>query len=403
LNTYVKHSHLKQELQQLPKRLLSIDVFRAITMLLMIFVNDASSVHGLPSWLDHAEVNEDRLGFADTIFPTFLFIAGLSLPLAIRNRKSKGDSFLAIIWYILLRSVALLIMGFFHVNIDNYSRAAILPEEVWVLLVTCGFFLIWLDYPSRLSRLKKYSLISSGVLLLVLMAWLYKGGAPENPESLDPSWWGILGIIGWAYLACAIIYLLVNGSFPLLLVALALLIGINVTAHMGLLHAEIPVIGDASSATLVMSGIVVSVLYAKLVETGTTQRLWGILTGAAILMLLSGFLVRPHAGGISKIYATPAWVLICTGISLLVFEATIWLVDVKGKQNLFKFIRPAGSSTLTCYLIPYFLYSIMWLTECYFPPFFNKGWGGLLRCLLFALLVITITGLLEKRRIRLKI
>jgi len=79
-------------MKQLPKRLLSIDVLRALTMLLMIFVNDASSVGGIPAWLDHAKETEDALGFADVIFPAFLFIAGLSIPLAIKSRISKGDT-----------------------------------------------------------------------------------------------------------------------------------------------------------------------------------------------------------------------------------------------------------------------------------------------------------------------
>ena len=35
-------------------RLASIDVFRAITMLLMIFVNDLWSVKNVPRWMEHA-------------------------------------------------------------------------------------------------------------------------------------------------------------------------------------------------------------------------------------------------------------------------------------------------------------------------------------------------------------
>src|SRR6187402_2941534 len=104
-------------MKQLPNRLLSIDVFRAITMLLMIFVNDVSSVKNVPEWIEHVSGKADGMGFADTIFPTFLIIVGLSLPFAIKNKMKKGESFMSIGGYILLRSAALIIMGFFHVNL----------------------------------------------------------------------------------------------------------------------------------------------------------------------------------------------------------------------------------------------------------------------------------------------
>ena len=59
-----------------PRRLASIDVFRAITMMLMIFVNDLDLDEKVPRWLEHAAEGEDRLGLADTVFPAFLFYRG---------------------------------------------------------------------------------------------------------------------------------------------------------------------------------------------------------------------------------------------------------------------------------------------------------------------------------------
>jgi heparan-alpha-glucosaminide N-acetyltransferase len=79
-------------MKPLPVRLHSIDVFRAVTMFLMIFVNDVDAVTNIPEWIKHVDAHTDGLGFADTIFPAFLFIVGLSLPFAIRNRINKGYS-----------------------------------------------------------------------------------------------------------------------------------------------------------------------------------------------------------------------------------------------------------------------------------------------------------------------
>ena len=62
--------------KEAPKRLHSIDAIRALTMLLMIFVNDLSGVKSIPEWIDQANRTEDAMAFADTIFPGFLFIVG---------------------------------------------------------------------------------------------------------------------------------------------------------------------------------------------------------------------------------------------------------------------------------------------------------------------------------------
>src|SRR4051812_44669882 len=147
------------------QRLASIDVFRALTMLLMIFVNDLGTLKNIPGWLEHTQAAEDGMGLADTVFPAFLFIVGLSIPFAIGNRWSKGDSQKTILGHILIRSFALLVMGFFHVNLENYNNeAALLSRPIWEILLTISFFLIWLDYAPSLSKQKKAMLQGAGIL-----------------------------------------------------------------------------------------------------------------------------------------------------------------------------------------------------------------------------------------------
>src|SRR3569833_1640524 len=394
-----------------PKRLLSIDVLRAINMFFMIFVNDLSGVSHEPGWIDHVKGWEDGMHFADTIFPLFLFIAGLSIPLAIGRRLEKGDSFKTIAGYILLRSFALIVMGFFHVNIKEYSKQAILPEPVWELLLTTSFFLIWLDYPETMAKARRYTFMGIGIGILVVLGILYKGVTDEGTRWLEPSWWGILGLIGWAYLVSASVYLLVKGNFTLLVISLALLVLVNLISHGGvylmfrekIYRLSIWVIKDGSCAALMMFGVVTSMLYSKLIAKGSYKRLWPVFTflGAALIAL--GFLVRPYTQGISKIHSTPAWIFLCTGIGVNLFEIFIFIVDVKGKVNWFKIIKPAGTSTLTCYLIPYYLVALMSLVHFRYPRFFDEGTGGIIRSFAISFIVILITAVLEKRRLRLKI
>jgi len=390
-------------MQQLPKRLLSIDVLRAITMFLMIFVNESAGVKNVPIWLDHAEASADAMGFADTIFPAFLFIVGLSLPFAISNKIKKGESFIKILLYILSRSAALLIMGFFHVNLEDYSTAAILPKAVWAIIITISFFLIWLDYPETMTKTRKYLLMGTGILLLIAMAALYKGGSPEAPAWMKPSWWGILGIIGWSYLVCAVLYLLSKGRLSLLVLFWILFAAVNIAVHMEMLPGRIWLIGDASSVTLTMGGIVISGLYAWLVGIGKTQHLWLIMAVLGLALIAAGVFIRPFAGGISKIHSTPAWVMICSGITLLLFELAIYLIDVQDRKDWFKWIAPAGTSTLTCYLMPYFQVYLMRLLDVKYSLFLNSGSVGLIRSFAISFILIILVGMMEKRRIRLKI
>jgi predicted acyltransferase len=362
-------------MKNLSQRLLSIDAFRALTMLAMIFVNDVSGVHNIPAWIDHVKANEDGMGFADTVFPAFLFIVGLSIPFAIGKRIAKQESFIKTEGHILTRSLALIVMGFFHVNLDGYnSEAALLPYAVWEILITVAFFLVWLDY-----KKKQYLLQGIGVVLLIAMAALYKG---ENGQWMQPSWWGILGIIGWAYLVSATLFLLVKGKLPALLIVFGVMLLLN--------FFRIKYI-DAPHITLILAGAVISLLPKKHI-------VW---LGVAAIAI--GLLIRPYTGGISKIHATPSWVLICAGISTIVFSFMIWLVDIKGKMAWFNVIRPAGTSTLTCYLIPYLLYAVMQLVHFEYPSVLSNGIGGILRSIAVAFVVILIVGRMEKVNVRLKI
>ncbi|MEQ8532084.1 MAG: DUF5009 domain-containing protein, partial [Imperialibacter sp.] len=83
----------------------------------------------------------------------------------------------------------------------------------------------------------------------------------------------------------------------------------------------------------------------------------------------------------------------------------VYLVaDVWKKTSWAGFLAPAGRSTLTCYLVPYWFYPIFMATiAAWLPDFATVGVVGLIKTLLFSLLVIYITSLLEKVNIRLKV
>lgn len=393
------------------RRIASIDVFRALTMFLMVFVNDLWTGKDIPRWLDHASATADGMGFADTIFPAFLFLVGLSLPFAFESRIGKGQSKPVIFGHILLRSLALIVMGFFQMNLERYSDHALLPEYLWEILITLAFFLIWLDYPKGEGKRKlKLWLQITGVAVLILMAVLYKGNNLQGETVwMNHYWWGILGLIGWAYLSCGILLLVFGERLIPLICFFVFFVFFNAAMRSGWpgfmepLHRGIDMfgLGDASNASLTMSGVIIAIIYRKLKQK--QAQLMVLLIAIAGLFFAFGFGTRP-LWGISKIRATPSWTMICSAISILVFCLLIIFVDKKGKESWFSAIKPAGTSTLTCYLLPYFYYAIfITLIGIRLPMFVRTGEMGIIKSLAFALLIVLITGWLEKKKLRLKI
>ena len=128
-------------------RVASIDILRAITMLLMIWVNDFWTLTEIPKWLQHASASEDYLGFSDVIFPLFLFLVGLSIPYAIEQRKKKGVPTIAIAKHIVVRSVSLIIIGVFMVNYETAHHDSITIGKYFCeILMAVAVVLIWMNW-----------------------------------------------------------------------------------------------------------------------------------------------------------------------------------------------------------------------------------------------------------------
>ncbi len=118
------------------ERILSIDAFRGITILVMIFVNELAGIRDIPAWMKHMPADADAMSFVDMVFPAFLFIVGMTIPFAINSRLAKGDSFMQLQQHILFRTLGLLVLGFFIVNAEGgYSEVLMgISINLWALL-----------------------------------------------------------------------------------------------------------------------------------------------------------------------------------------------------------------------------------------------------------------------------
>ncbi|HEY6413499.1 MAG TPA: DUF5009 domain-containing protein [Edaphobacter sp.] len=397
--------------QSTTTRLASIDIFRGLTMIVMIFVNDLDSVHGLPWWTHHAKANIDVMTYVDMVFPFFLFIVGLSMPLAIQQRLKKNPSLPALWLHVAIRSASLVVLGLILANAElgDPTRMGIDPNA-WALLALAGASLFLSIYKGseRATKLHYWLRIAGLVLTVAMFAIFRRTTHDGHVAGIDGSYAEILGIIGYTYFAVAILYIPTRRWLWAPLAWLAALVTFNAvcTAGGNALIKHVPLyvwpFHNGSSASIVMAGIVTSVIFLSAHRWQTLRQkiLLGIVFGFSTLT--SGWLLTPL--GISKIRATPTWCLYSIGAAVLLFTLLYWICDVKKQTAWASFARPAGANTLLTYLIPDFYYFFtFWLGFKYFESHLNDGWSGVMRSVIFTGLVLVIASGLTKLKVRLQL
>lgn len=202
-------------------RIRSIDLLRGVDVLLMLFVNEVRGVAGAPSFLRHKGPADDGMTITDLVFPAFLFIVGMAIPVALGARLRRGEPRLRILRHVATRSAALVVVGVLMVNAEH-GVAGWLSVPAWNVLMTLGVLLVWAVPRDGWGEQRWRWLRALGVLLLLLVAIAYRGQDATGWMQLRPYWWGILGLIGWAYLGVASLYLAVGDRSAILTGLLAL-------------------------------------------------------------------------------------------------------------------------------------------------------------------------------------
>ena len=387
----------------------AIDILRALTVLLMIFVNDFWSVKGVPQWMKHAERGVDFLGLADVVYPVFLFVVGMSIPLALENRFRKGLSGESTVLHILSRTFALLILGAF--TEQSLSR---LSPDIWInmpvfkVLMVIGFFLVWNTYP-RTDKPVRYLYIALQVLGVLLLAYLAYTFRTRDGAYFRGSY-GILGSIGWAYLFCAFVYLFVRNSVPkIFFFWLGLLLYTMARSNPPqLIPKEANILSDlmgiariGSTTVLTMGGVLFSLLIVKYAHLEVRKKVIYLISLVGVVLIAA--IISHQFWIVAKLGATPTWVLYCSAITIGTYGLLHWAVSM-GKAKWFNIIKAGGTATLTCYVMPYFLQSIFYsFLPIKLPAWMTTDVCGLIKCAVWALLCILITALLERFKIKLKI
>lgn len=176
------------------ERLISLDVFRGLTILLMTIVNNPGDWgHVFPPLL-HAEWNGCTL--TDLVFPFFVFIMGVAVPLAMPDKKYDRTTFNKI----LVRSLRMLCLGIFFNYFGKIQLFGLegIPLLIGRLMITIavGYALMG-NFSSKLKNIFAFS------ILLIYLVLAYSGIEAYQDVRLP----GVLQRIAVVYFVVSLLYL----------------------------------------------------------------------------------------------------------------------------------------------------------------------------------------------------
>jgi len=126
-------------------RLVSVDVLRGLTIAFMILVNNNGNEAAAYWPLKHSAWNGCTP--TDLVFPTFLFLVGITTVFSTASRLAKGATKQALFLHVLRRSIILYLLGlvvnsfpYFHLHTMRFY--GVLPRIAICYLITASFYLI---------------------------------------------------------------------------------------------------------------------------------------------------------------------------------------------------------------------------------------------------------------------
>jgi predicted acyltransferase len=192
-------------------RLISLDVFRGLTIFLMTIVNNPGSWATIYPPLEHAEWHGCTP--TDLVFPFFVFIMGVAISFAMPTKTYDSTTFNKIF----TRSLRMICLGIFFNFFSNIQLFGLegIPLMIGRLLITAlvGYALMG-DFD---AKLKTYLAISIFIIYMILA---YSGIEAYQSVRLP----GVLQRIGIVYFIASLLYLKTTQKTQLL-TAIGILLG----------------------------------------------------------------------------------------------------------------------------------------------------------------------------------
>lgn len=329
-------------------RLMSLDAFRGFDMMFIMglygLVLGVAGLFGLSDkntdWIPAVfhHVPWEGFHFIDSVFPTFLFIAGVSFPFSLAKSRERGLPDSRIWLRTLKRGILLTLLGVVYnggltSGVEQFRFASVL-QRIGVGWMFAGFiYLAVRDWRVRF-----------GIFLLILFGWwalVQFVPAPGCPAGIDwmmtpvstgadgkPTLDACYNLVVWVDRHLP--GLLGNRVWPIEPEGLLSHVGGIATAMIGMFAGEFVMRSRKAGET----------------GPGPCVRMW---IASALLLALGWVFIALGTPCIKAIWS--ASFVCCVGAySLAMFTLFYWLIDVKGWRRWTTFFRVIGMNSITIYL-----------------------------------------------------
>lgn len=371
------------------KRLLSLDVFRGITIAGMILVNTPGTWTYVYPPLQHAQWHGNTP--TDWVFPFFLFIMGVSVPLALGKRIQEGVNRRQLMFKILKRTLIIFGLGLFLYGFPYFDLAHQRIPGVLQRIALVYFFCSLIFIYTKGWRSQFWIAIGLLILYWFLMTFVpvpwSDGTVPANLDMLkNLGTWLDKVILSENHMYHGEV---VNGT-PVAFDPEGIL-------------STLPSIATGLSG--VLTGIWLKT------ERTDYEKLTGMFAIGTILIAL-GLIWNPIFP-INKKLWTSSYVLYMAGIALVFIGVVYWIVDVLGYKRWTKPFVVFGTNALFAYfmseLVAITMFSIPvnekqslfnWVYASIFEPLFASPYNAsLIFAIVFVIFILGLTWILYWRKI----
>jgi predicted acyltransferase len=316
------------------ERFFSLDVFRGMTIFLMIIVNTPGKGAQLYPYLVHAK----WLGFtpADLVFPTFLFAVGNAMSFSFQKIQPEGHA--VFLTKIFKRAVIIFLIGYLLYWFPFFRQS---EEGYWVIKPMSETRIMGV-----LQRIAICYLVSALIIYYFSQrtAWIISAG-------LLFIYWGILYLFGDSGKA-----LTIEGNAIIKLDIF--LLGENHVYKKDIVPFDPEgILSTLPAIVNVMAGYFVGAFIQRKGKTYECLLYLLVIGGFTILAALGWHLLFP----ISKKLWTSSFVLFTVGIDMWVLSLLIYWFEIKRRTLTANFFSVAGKNPLFIYLLSELLYIVLML------------------------------------------
>lgn len=307
---------MRERMSSKPERLMSLDVFRGITIAGMILVNNPGTWSAIYPPLRHAKWHGCTP--TDLIFPFFLFIVGVAITFSLSKRKERGDDQKKLLLQIFRRSIILFALGLIMAGFPYFDISAIrIPgvlQRIAVVYFISSFIFLKASYKTIIYLTGSFLLIYWGLMTLIPVPGV--GYSNLEPTTNLAAWLDNLILSGHLWSST------------------------KVWDPEGIL-STLPAIGTA------LLGILTGYLL-KSDKDQTTKTVWLFVYGT--LLMAAGY-IWDGWFPMNKSIWTSSYVVYAAGLALNFLAICYWFIDVKGYKKWAIPFQVYGLNAITVFFL----------------------------------------------------